>query len=125
MDKIYIAEHRVITRLAEKGPCVIVGRVADFILSDRNDVMNVFIYADPEVRVQNVVKDLGLDPVKAKREIRVIDNHRAMYYNAISSKDWGARSNYHLLINSGTFGDDLCAEVIHQAALNFEQTQKE
>lgn len=119
LDKLYIAQHNVITRLAEKGPCVFVGRAADFILADRQDVMNVFIYAALDYRIGNVIKERGGEFAKVKREVRMIDNQRAMYYNSIASRTWGSRENYHLMIDSGAYGVDLCADVICKAAQNF------
>lgn len=124
LDRIYIAQHNVITRLAEKGPCVFVGRAADFILSERPDVMNVFVYAALECRIQYAIRKHDLEPAKVKREIRMIDNQRAMYYNSISSRTWGARENYHLMVDSGVFNVDVCADIICRAAQNFIQSDK-
>lgn len=102
-DRLFLAQHDVIRKISGK-PCVIVGRCADYILSERNDVVKLFIYADIEKRVEYAIKEYDVNPKKAQSIVTKTDKSRANYYNFYSSKKWGDPNNYDLCINSGKIG---------------------
>ena len=112
-DRVFIEEREVIKALAQKGPCVIVGRCADDILREiRDDVLNVFIYADKEFRIKRAVEEYGEDPDEVFSQIRKHDKKRATYYNLNTGRKWGAKDNYDLCLNSGSIGIEKCTEII-------------
>ena len=76
-DKLYILQHKIIKKVADEGPCVIVGRCADHILRDRNDVLRVFIYADLDFRVKRAIDLKGVKPSKAEQVVQKTDKSRA------------------------------------------------
>lgn len=103
-DRIYLAQTDVIRKVAAEGPCVIVGRCADYILKEMDNVVNVFICADMKFRVERAVKVYEMSPNKIEDSIRKIDKRRANYYNYHSCEQWGRAQNYHLCVNSGAIG---------------------
>ena len=111
-DKIWMQQRKLILDLAEKEPCVIVGRCADYILRDRTDCLNVFIHADKDVRIAEVCKRMDISVNKAKDMIQKQDKQRASYYNYYSNKKWGDSRNYHLTLDSSVLGIDGCVDMI-------------
>ncbi len=109
-DKIFFAQEKIIKQFAQEGPCVIVGRCADYILRDRDDVINVFICSDLEKRVERI-KGLGVtdDP---EFFIREKDEQREDYYNHFTEMDWGEPHHYDICLNSGALGIDKCVEIL-------------
>ena len=116
-DKIWLIQCRVIKELAEKGPCVIVGRCADYILRGRDDVMKVFIYADPEVRAKRIVEVYGEKEDEPAKRLREKDKRRAAYYQHYTDMNWGASRNYDVCLNSSFIGIDKCVDVLKEIAL--------
>ena len=118
-DRIYIEEREVIKKLAQQGPCVIVGRCADSILRDiRDDVLNVFIYADSESRARRAVEEYGESPENVYQSLRKHDKKRSTYYNLNTGQKWGAKDNYDLCLNSAKIGIEMCADSIIHIASN-------
>lgn len=116
-DRIFIEEREVIKTLAQQGPCVIVGRCADSILKEiRDDVFNVFIYADSESRAKRAVEEYGEKPENVYSSLRKHDKKRSTYYNLNTGQKWGAKDNYDLCLNSAKIGIDMCAEAIIKLA---------
>lgn len=111
-DRIYLAQTDVIRKVAEEGPCVIVGRCADYILKEMDNVVNVFVCADMDFRTDRAVNVYGMDAHKIHDSIRKIDKRRANYYNYHSCEQWGRAQNYHLCINSGAIGIENAVECI-------------
>ena len=105
-DRIYLAQSDVIRKVAAEGPCVIVGRCADYILKDMDNVVNVFIWADIDFRIERAIRIDGLSPNKAEENILKIDKRRANYYNYHASEKWGRAENYHLAVKSSYGGID-------------------
>jgi len=105
-DRIYLAQTDVIRKVAAEGPCVIVGRCADYILKEMDNVVNIFVCADMKSRVERAVNVHGMSPNKIEESIRKIDKRRANYYNYHSCEQWGRAQNYHLCVNSGAIGID-------------------
>lgn len=99
-DQLYISQSEIIKKFADEGPCIILGRCSDYILRDRNDVLNVFLHADIDVRVDRIVNKLGIPKSKAKDLIKKTDKRRASYYNYYTHQKWGDLKNFDLSINS-------------------------
>lgn len=111
-EQIYEAQREVITKFANQGRCVIVGRCADQILAEREDVFRVFIYADMDKRVQRGIQEYGMAKQTARKEIEKSDKERGRHYNIFTDKTWGDRHNYDLLLNSSKLDYENCAKII-------------
>lgn len=111
-DKIWETQSSIILRLAEEGPCVIVGRCADYVLRDRADCLNVFIHASMEKRAERIVKEYGEREESPEQRIREKDKRRAAYHRFYTDMKWGHAQNYHICLDSGALGIDRCAELI-------------
>ena len=121
-DQIFNAQRKVILKLAEEKPCVIVGRCADYILSssrkfNENKLLNVFICADFNDRIERGIKYYGLPANDAKKIITQIDKRRANHYNTFTENEWGNRKNYELILNSSYFGIDAAVDIICNSAV--------
>ncbi len=110
-DKIWIEQRKIILKIAEE-PCVIVGRCANYILRDRDDVLNVFIHADDKFRAERIVSLYGEKPDKPEKRLRDKDRRRAAYYKDYTETEWGVASNYHLALDSGKLGIDSCVNIL-------------
>ena len=110
--KVFLAQFETIKKIAEKESCVIVGRCADYALSDNPDCINIFIHADLDVRIKNVSKNLNITDNKARDIINKTDKQRASYYNYYTSKKWGDSKSYNLSLDAGKLGTDNCVEMI-------------
>ena len=110
--KIFLAQFDTIRRLADNGPCVIVGRCADYVLRDHENVLNVFIKASQEDRIKRIVTYYGADPIKAEEILKKADKQRASYYNYYATGTWGDVSNYDLCVDTGTLGIPGTVELI-------------
>lgn len=120
-DQIYITQSNIIKDVAEKGPCVIVGRCADYVLREKEDCLKVFIYAPIEERVKRVRDVYRESTGDTKRYLEKYDRQRAAYYNRFTETQWGEPHNYHLMLNS-TVGLDEIADYIAQIALGEDKT---
>ena len=113
-DYIWEIQCRIITELAEQGPCVIVGRCADYILRDKADCLKVFIHADMNFRAQRIVREYGEREPAPEQRLRDKDKRRAAYHRFYTDMKWGHAQNYDITLNSGTLGIDRCVEIIRQ-----------
>ena len=111
-DMVYEAQRKVILDLAEKEPCVIIGRNADYILKDRDDVLNVFIHGDMPEKIQRICKLHNTSEADAVKMINDIDKRRMTNYNFYTDQKWGKAANYTLCLNSSQLGYDKCERVI-------------
>ncbi|MBQ4129228.1 MAG: cytidylate kinase-like family protein [Ruminococcus sp.] len=111
-DKLYILQHQVIKDLATKGPCVIVGRCADYVLKDNPNCVNVFIHANMEYRKKRAVVVHNIDEKRAEHIINKTDKTRANYYSFYSGQKWGQPQNYDLCIESSKLTDDQIVDLI-------------
>lgn len=102
--KVFLAQFDTIKKIADEGPCVMVGRCADYALEDYKNVINVFIYADMEQRIRRIAQKYDLTDAKAKDVIQKADKKRASYYNYYTNKEWGDAKGYDLCLNSGKLG---------------------
>ena len=110
--KVFLAQFETIKKIAEKESCVIVGRCADYALSDNPDCINIFIHADLDVRIKNVSRNLNITENKARDIINKTDKQRASYYNYYTIKKWGYSKSYNLSLDDGKLGTDNCVEMI-------------
>ena len=115
---IFIAESKVIKKIAKTESCVIVGRCADYILDDNKDVLKVFLYSDEASKINRCVKYYGISKNKALNEIKKIDKERSKHYNFYTNKEWGNVSNYDLLINVDKYGVESTADLIYNYIIN-------
>ena len=102
--KVFMAQFDTIKKIAQEGACVIVGRCADYALSEMKNCVHIFIYADEETKIKRVMKQYDLDAAKAKDMCIKKDKQRQSYYNYYSSKKWGRVDSYDLSINSSKLG---------------------
>ncbi len=120
LQQAIVAQDKIIKKIANEGSCVIVGRAADYVLRDYDNVINIFIYAPNEYRVNRIMEVYGDSLEEAKKYVRHSDESRAAYYKNISGQTWGHRNNYDLLVNS-SIGVEESAELIYQYITNIKQ----
>ena len=113
-DEIWTMQCRVIRELAEKGPCVIVGRCADYVLKEDFDLLKVFIYADMEARARRIVEQYGESDEHPEKRLRDKDKRRAAYYEVYTDQKFGDYENYDLCLCSSSIGIDKCAKIIRE-----------
>ena len=111
-DMVYEAQRKVILDLAEKEPCVIIGRNADYILKDRDDVLNVFIHGDMPEKIHRIIHLHNVEEQEAVRMMADTDKRRMTNYNFYTEQKWGKASNYTLSLNSSQLGYDRCEKII-------------
>jgi cytidylate kinase len=111
-DLLWSIQREVILQLAEKEPCVIVGRCADYVLKDRADCLHAFIYADMAFRVERVVRLYGETDKKPEERLHDKDSKRRVNYKHFTEGEWGMSQNYHISLNSGVIGLDKCVDMI-------------
>lgn len=111
-DKLFLLQSDIIRDLAAKGPCVIVGRCADYVLRDTADCLRVFIHADQEARMKYIVEQYGERKESPEKRLRDKDKRRAAYYQYYTDLKWGSTENYDITLNSSRIGVERCAEII-------------
>ena len=111
-DMVHEAQRKVILELAEKESCVIIGRNADYILKDRDDVLNVFIHGNMPEKTQRIIRLYNVDEKKAVKMMADTDKRRMTNYNFYTEQKWGKASNYTLCLNSSQLGYDRCEKII-------------
>ena len=111
-DYLWKIQFRIITELAEKGPCVIVGRCADYVLRGKADCLRFFIHADMEFRANRIVNVYGESDQSPEQRLKDKDKRRAAYHRFYTNMKWGHSQNYDITLNSGTIGIDRCVEII-------------
>ncbi len=120
--KIFIAQFDTLKKIADEGPCVIVGRCADYALTERDNVLNVFICANDECRIKRILS--RHDEVNSEKEARDMmskkDKQRQSYYNYYASAKWGHASTYDMTVNSSILGIDGTVKLISQFVEDYE-----
>jgi len=111
-DKLWSIQSKVIIELAQKGPCVIVGRCADYILRDKAELLTVFIHASLEKRAERIVKEYGETDETPEQRLKDKDKRRATYHRFYTDMKWGQAQNYHVCLDSGELGIDKCVELL-------------
>lgn len=124
--KVFLAQFDTIKKIADEGPCVIVGRCADYALADYDNVLNLFIHGDEACKIKRLkerFEDITTDD-KAREMMNKKDKQRQSYYNYYSSKKWGRADSYDLCINSSILGIDGTVKFIIQYIEDFENSKK-
>ena len=111
-DYLWRIQYQIITELARKGSCVIVGRCADYILRDTADCLKVFVHADLNFRAKRIVEVYGERDASPEQRLKDKDKRRAAYHRFYTDKKWGQSQNYHVTLDSGVLGLERCAEII-------------
>ena len=111
-DMVYEAQRKVILEIAEKEPCVMIGRNTDFILKGRDDVLNVFIHGDMPEKIKRICKLYNVTEDGAVKLIKDTDKRRRTNYNFYTEQKWGMASNYTLSLNSSQLGYARCEKMI-------------
>lgn len=114
-QKLYEAQTKVIEEIADREPCLFVGRCADYVLRSREDALHVFIHADDAHRVAHILEYYGETEKSMDIRLKEKDNRRRNYYRFHTDREWGICSNYHLALDSGALGYDLCVDLIVEA----------
>lgn len=119
--KVFLAQFDTIKKIAEEGPCVIVGRCADYALAENPNCIRLFIYADEKARTKRIMEKYNLSEGKARDMIIKKDKQRQSYYNYYSSKKWGRADSYDLCVNSSVLGVEGTVRLITQYVEDFEK----
>ena len=123
--KVFLAQFDTIKKLADEESCVIVGRCADYVLREKENCLNVYIYSDLDDRVARATTYYGLSPERAREQMQKMDKKRASYYNFYTNLKWGRAENYDLSLNSAKVGIDGCVDVIRAFAERMEAVAAE
>ena len=115
-DFLWNIQCSVIQQLAEKGPCVIVGRNADYILKDRPDILHAFIHADMDFRADRIVRLYGESEKSPEARLNEKDKRRRVNYHHYTGQTWGMADNYDICLNSSVIGIEKCADIIASLA---------
>lgn len=111
-QNLFNYQAKIIKQLADKEPAIIVGRCADYILRDRDDVIRVFIYCDMPTAIKNVVDMYGISEKEAQRIIIKTDKERSEYFKHYTGMDWENARNYNLCLDTSRLSYDECVEII-------------
>lgn len=120
--KVFLAQFDAIKKIADEGPCILVGRCADYALEEYENLLSLFIHADLDARIRRIARIYDLSDAKAKDLILKTDKKRASYYNYYSNKKWGAAESYHFCLDSSLLGIQGTAEAIKRLVDIKEQT---
>lgn len=115
-DKLFVFQSNTIRELAKQGPCVFIGRCADYVLRQQPGMLSVFIHAPLEQRVLRVARLYNIDEDKARARIRKTDKTRANYYNYYADGDWGRADRYDIALNTGKLPIPIAAQLLADAA---------
>ena len=111
-DFLWNIQCSVILQLAEQGPCVIVGRNADYILKDRQDALHAYVFADVAYRAERIVRRYGESDKSPEQRLQEKDKRRRVNYQHYTGRTWGQSQNYHLSLDTGVLGIDQCVDII-------------
>lgn len=112
--KLFLAQFDAIKKIADEGPCILVGRCADYALEEYDNVLSVFIHADMNARIRRIARIYDLTDAKVKEMINKTDKKRSSYYNYYTNKRWGDSKSYDICLNSSVLGIDGTAEAIEK-----------
>lgn len=111
-EQINAYQTEFIREVAEKGVCVIVGRCEDYVLRERTDCINVYIYGKEDDRVKRVIEEHRVSDFEAEMHVKKRDKKRAAHYKYITDQEWGDMKNYNLCLDSSKLGIEKCVELI-------------
>ena len=120
-DFLWNIQCSVILQLADKGPCVIVGRNADYILKDREDAFHVFVFADIPFRADRIVRLYGESEKSPEARLQEKDKRRRVNYHHYTGRNWGQAQNYNLCLDTGVLGIEQCTDIIVNAVNSFKK----
>ena len=120
-DFLWNIQCNVILQLADQGPCVIVGRNADYILKDRPDALHVYVFADVPYRAERIVRLYGESEKSPEQRLAEKDKRRRVNYQHYTGRTWGMAQNYDLCLDTGVLGEDYCADIVVNAVLNSKE----
>ncbi len=123
--KVFLAQFDAIKKIADEGPCILVGRCADYALESYKNVVSVFIHADLDARIRRIARLYDLTDAKAKDRILKTDKQRSSYYNYYTNKKWSNADSYELCLNSAELGIEGTAKAIEQYVILKESINKE
>ena len=123
-DFLWNIQCNVILQLADQGPCVIVGRNADYILKDRPDALHVYVFADVPYRAERIVRLYGESEKSPEQRLAEKDKRRRVNYQHYTGRTWGMAQNYDLCLDTGVLGEDYCTEIVVNAVLNSRKEEK-
>lgn len=123
--KVFLAQFDAIKKIADEGPCILVGRCADYALESYKNVVSVFIHADLDARIRRIARIYDLTDAKAKDLIQKTDKKRSSYYNYYTNKKWSNADSYELCLNSAQLGIEGTARLIEEYVKLKESIQKE
>lgn len=111
-DNLFNYQAKVIKEVAAQGSCVVVGRCGDYVLRERDNLVRVYVHADTETCIRNVIEMYSLPRREAERRIERIDRQRREYYRYYTGRDWTDAGNYDLCLDSSYLGFEKCVEII-------------
>ena len=111
-DRMYAAQTEIIKKLADRGPCIFVGRCADYVLGDYSNMINTFIYAYKDDRINRIKKLYDLNDNPAWDKIKKVDQERKLYYEAHTGREWGTIESHEILINASLTGIDGAVDIL-------------
>ena len=123
-DFLWNIQCNVILQLADQGPCVIVGRNADYILKDRPDALHVYVFADVPYRAERIVRLYGESEKSPEQRLAEKDKRRRVNYQHYTGRTWGMAQNYDLCLDTGVLGEDYCAEIVVNSVVNSRKEEK-
>ena len=123
--KVFLAQFDAIKKIADEGPCILVGRCADYALESYKNVVSVFIHADLDAKIRRIARIYDLTDAKSKDLIQKKDKKRSSYYNYYTNKKWSNADSYELCLNSAQLGIEGTARLIEEYVKLKESIQKE
>ncbi len=111
-DNLFNYQAKIIKELADTQSCIIIGRCADFVLKDYDNVIKVFVHAPKDDCIKNVQELTGRSEKEIEKQITSIDKHRSEYYKYYTGRDWDAAKNYDLCLNSSHLGFQKCVDIV-------------
>lgn len=122
--KVFLAQFDAIKKIADEGPCILVGRCADYALEEYDNVLTLFIHASMDARIRRIARIYDLTDAKAKDMIIETDKKRSSYYNYYSNKKWSSADSYHMCLDSSVLGIEGTAEAIKKLVELKEQNKE-
>lgn len=124
-DNVFKIQADVIKNISAEGPCIIVGRCADYILRKNPYLVKLFLYADSETRIKNLMSRDGMSEKEAVSAVNKADKRRSNFYNFYTNNTWGDVNNYDLCLNTGTLSIDECVKTLADYIAKRELTFKD
>lgn len=122
--KVFLVQFDAIKKIADEGPCILVGRCADYALEEYDNVLTLFIHASMDARIRRIARIYDLTDAKAKDMIIKTDKKRSSYYNYYSNKKWSSADSYHMCLDSSVLGIEGTAEAIKKLVELKEQNKE-